>query len=45
MFKGILYKLGIGRREAVFGGERFLRPNHGAISRCDVANRSQQFLP
>jgi len=45
VFKGVLYKLGIDRREAIFGGERFLRPNHGAISRCDVPNRVQQFLP
>ena len=45
MFKGVLHKLGIGRREAVLGGERLLRPNRGAISRCDVPNRSQQFLP
>ena len=45
MFKGVLYKLGIGRREAVFGGERFLRPNHGVINRCDVPKRNQQLLP
>ena len=45
MLKGILDKLGIGRREAVLGGERLLCPNRGAIIRCDVTKRSQEFLP
>ena len=45
MFKGVLYKLGVGRREPVLGGERLARPNRGVISRCDVPKRGQQFLP
>ena len=45
MFKGVLYKLGVGRRETVLGGERLARPNRGVISRCDAPNRGQQFLP
>jgi hypothetical protein len=45
VFKGVLYKLGIGRRETVLGGERLARPNRGVISRCDAPNPGQQFLP
>ena len=41
VFKGVLHKLGVGRREAVLGGERLLRPYRGAISRCDAPKRSQ----
>ena len=43
MFKGVLHKLGIGRREAVLGGERLARPNRGAISRCDIPSAVNSF--
>src|SRR5262245_9738703 len=44
-FKGVLHQLGVGRPEAVLGGERLLRPKRGAISRCDVPKGNQQLLP
>src|SRR5262249_39260504 len=42
LFKGVLYELGIGRRELVLGGQRLLRPAHGSLSRGDLANFRQQ---
>ena len=45
VFKGLLHKLGVGRREAVLGGERLLRPYRGAVSRSDVPKRGQQVVP
>ena len=44
-FKGVLHELGVGRPEAVLGGERLVRPSRGAISRCDVPKCSQQLVP
>jgi len=44
VFKGVLHKLGIGCREAVFGGQRLLRPNRSEVSRGDGPKLGQQLF-